>query len=73
MLNKDSFIKFMHIAASLRETRSLYKSIHSKLFENQNNPQISYQRWAWTGSGLDILQDTCDFFGSGLDLCIHFF
>jgi len=20
------------------------------------------QRWAWTGSGLDILQDTCDFF-----------
>jgi len=26
------------------------------------------QRWAWTGSGLDILQDTFDFFGSGLDL-----
>ena len=26
------------------------------------------QRWAWTG--LDILQDTCDFFGSGLDLDI---
>jgi len=25
----------------------------------------NYQRWAWTGSGLDILQDTCDFFGSG--------
>ena len=28
------------------------------------------QRWAWTG--LDILQDTCDFFGSGLDLDIYF-
>jgi len=32
----------------------------------------SPQRWAWTGSGLDILQDTCDFFGSGLDLDIYF-
>ena len=31
-----------------------------------------YRRWAWTGSGLDILQDTCDFFGSGLDLDIRF-
>jgi len=30
------------------------------------------QRLAWTGSGLDILQHTCDFFGSGLDLDIHF-
>jgi len=30
------------------------------------------QRWAWTGSGLDILQDTCDFFGWGLDLDIYF-
>jgi len=28
-----------------------------------------HQRWAWT---LDILQDTCDFFGSGLDLDILF-
>jgi len=25
-----------------------------------------------TGSGLDILQHTCDFFGSGLDLDICF-
>jgi len=32
----------------------------------------NYQRWAWTGSELDILQDTCNFFGSGLDLDIHF-
>jgi len=24
------------------------------------------QRWAWTGSGLEILQDTCDFLRSGL-------
>ena len=31
-----------------------------------------HQRWAWTGSGLDILQDTCDFFGSGLNLDIYF-
>jgi len=30
------------------------------------------QRWAWTGSRLDILLDTCDFFGSGLDMDIHF-
>ena len=26
------------------------------------------EHWAWTGSGLDILQDTCHFFGSGFDL-----
>ena len=31
-----------------------------------------HQRWAWRGSGLNILQDTCDFFGSGLDLDIYF-
>jgi len=31
--------------------------------------QHVHQRWAWT---LDILQDTCDFFGSGLDLDILF-
>ena len=30
------------------------------------------QWWVWTGIGLDILQDACDFFGSGLDLDIHF-
>jgi len=29
MLNKDSFIKFMHMAASVRETRALCKSLHS--------------------------------------------
>jgi len=33
---------------------------------------IIYQVGAWTGSGLDILQDSCDFFGSGLDLDIYF-
>jgi len=27
MLNKDSFIKLMHMAASLRETRAVYKQI----------------------------------------------
>ena len=30
------------------------------------------QRWEWTGWGLDILQDTCNYFGSGLDLDIYF-
>jgi len=27
MLNKDSFIKFMHMAASVRETRATIKSL----------------------------------------------
>jgi len=30
MLNKDSFIKFMHMVASVREIRVTYKSFHSK-------------------------------------------
>ena len=29
MLNKDSFIKFMHLAAPVRGTRVVYKSLHS--------------------------------------------
>jgi len=29
MLNKDSFIKFMHMAASVRERRGVRKSFHS--------------------------------------------
>jgi len=29
MLNKDSFIKFIHMAASVRETRAMYKPLHS--------------------------------------------
>jgi len=29
MLNKDSFIKFIHIAASVREIRTVHKSLHS--------------------------------------------
>jgi len=30
LLNKDSFIKFMHMAASVRQTRAVYKSLHSR-------------------------------------------
>jgi len=33
MLNKDSFIKFMHMAASVRETRAVHKST-AQLTEN---------------------------------------
>jgi len=29
MLNKDSFIKLMDMAPSLRETSAIYKSLHS--------------------------------------------
>jgi len=29
MLNKDSFTKFMHMAASMRETRAVCKSLHN--------------------------------------------
>jgi len=29
MLNHDSFVKFMHMAASMRETRTVHKSLHS--------------------------------------------
>jgi len=28
-LNKDSFIKFMHMAASVRDTPAVYKSLHN--------------------------------------------
>jgi len=29
MLNEDPFIKFMHMGTSARETRVVYKSLHS--------------------------------------------
>jgi len=33
MLNKDSFIKFMHMAASVTETRAVFKSLQSTTLE----------------------------------------
>jgi len=29
MLNKDSFVKFMNMASSVKKTRAVYKSLHS--------------------------------------------
>jgi len=29
VLNQDSYVKFMHMAASVRETRAIHKSPHS--------------------------------------------
>jgi len=29
VLNQDSFVKFMHMAASVRETRAVHKSLHT--------------------------------------------
>jgi len=29
VLNQDSFVKFMHMAPSVRETRAVHKSLHS--------------------------------------------
>jgi len=31
VLNQDSFVKFMHMAASVRETRAVHKALHSSL------------------------------------------
>jgi len=31
MLNIDPFVKFMHMAAPVRETRAVCKSLHSKI------------------------------------------
>jgi len=46
MLNKGSFIKFMHIAASTRETRGAVPYANhftAQLNENENNSQVSYR------------------------------
>jgi len=31
VLNQDSFVKFMHMAASVRETRAVHKSLHTRI------------------------------------------
>jgi len=43
MLNKDSFLKLMHMAASVRETYSVYISSTAQLMEVLNNSQVSYR------------------------------
>ena len=42
MLNKNSLIKFMHIAASVRETRAVCKS-KAQLSENYNNSNVNHR------------------------------
>jgi len=41
MLNKDSFIKLMRMAASVRETSGECKSLHSTTHWNLENCQVS--------------------------------
>ena len=51
------------------------RPVGAELLKRSNNGGATTdweQRWAWTRSVLDILQDICDFFGSGLDLDIYF-
>jgi len=50
----------------------LFDQDWSRTRKNLSPNTSASQRSAWTGSGLDILQDTCDFFGSGMDLDIYF-
>jgi len=38
VLNRDSFVKFMHMAAAVRETRAAHKSIHSSLNTRLKTP-----------------------------------
>jgi len=40
MLNKDSFIKFMHMAASVRQIRAVYKSLHSRAPAISKKPRL---------------------------------
>jgi len=41
MLNKGSFINFMHAAASARETRVVYKSLHSNSLKTGITPKLA--------------------------------
>ena len=69
-------VKVVHMLPSM--TKALlglfcicnYPPLLISLISTSNANTVEWQRWAWTG--LDILQDTCDIFGSGLDLDIDF-
>jgi len=42
MLHKKTFIKLMHMAASVKETRTVPNNSPARLIDNYNNSQFSY-------------------------------
>jgi len=45
VLNQDSFVKFMHMAASVRETRAVHKSQHNSLNTRIKTPLAAVIRY----------------------------